>query len=258
MPPLPSYERPQEYVARQLRQAILDGEYAPGERLPIERELSEQFGVSRSAIRQALLILSHQGLVKVRSGAGGGPFVTRGSLPAAIAAFENVLISDPAAVEEFVQAKLIIEPAITGHVASSISAESLDLLRHNVAEFRKALRRKEDPTELALEFHSIIIRSSDNRYLSVILQLIGQTLDRLPAVPESGPVNQRQVLRDHEQLIEALERHDAEEARQLTTDHLEKIWHGRSPAGRKSRAGATDRLDASAVVDVPARKASAG
>lgn len=255
MLPLPSYERPQEYVARQLRQAILDAEYAPGERLPIERELSEHFGVSRSAIRQALLILSHQGLVKVRSGAGGGPFVTRGSLPAAIAAFENVLISDPAAVEEFIQAKLIIEPAITAHVASSISADTLDLLRQNVAQFRKALRRKEDPTELALEFHSIIIRSSGNRYLSVILQLIGQTLDRLPAPPDTGPVNQRQVLRDHEQLIDALERHEAEAARQLTTEHLEKIWHIPSPAGRRPKPRGTGGLAASTVVEAPTRAA---
>lgn len=227
----PLFERPQEYVARKLRQAILDGTYAAGDRLPIERDLSEDFGVSRSAIRQALLILTHQGLVKVRSGAGGGPFVTRGSLPSAIAAFENLLVSDPAAVEEFVQAKLILEPAINMHAATCISEEYLRLLRDNVARCHEALSRDADTRELAIEFHSIIIRSCDNRYLTVILELVSQTLNQLPDPPGSVPVDQRRVLRDHEQMIEAFEQHDLERVRRLTTEHLEQLWHGNAPGG---------------------------
>ena len=224
MAPNPSYERPQEYVARHLRQAILDGTHRIGERLPVERELSEQFGVTRSAIRQALLILSHQGLIKVRSGAGGGPFVAGGSLPAAIAAFENLLVSDPVAIEEFVEAKLIIEPAITGYAAGTITAEYVELLRENVAEHRDTIRRREDCTAIALAFHSLIVESSGSRYLSVIVELIGQTLERLPDPPGTSPVAQERILRDHEQLVDALEQRDAEQVRQLAAVHLQHIW----------------------------------
>lgn len=226
MTAVPAFQRPQEIIAGELRQAILEGRYSAGERLPIERELSDQFGVSRSAIRQALLILSSQGLVKVRSGAGGGPFVARGSLPVAIAAFENLLVHDDGAVEEFIQAKVIIEPAILSLAARSISGEHLGRLRDNVAAYREELRGGADATHLAMEFHSIIAESVGNRYLSVILELIGQTLDRLADRPAARSVDQEQVLRDHEQLLKALEDHDAETVRRLSTEHLEKIWHG--------------------------------
>ena len=225
MTAVPGFERPQESIARQLRQAILDGVYAPGERLPIERDLSLQFGVSRSAIRQALLILSHQGLIKVRSGAGGGPFVARGSLPAAIAAFENLLVSDEHAVEEFVQAKVTIEPAILALAAASISPEHLGRLRENVAASRALLQRGEDPTALAVEFHSVVAESIGNRYLSVILELIGQTLDRLTDRPGAPAVDLEQVVCDHEQMLEALEEHDAARVWRLSTEHLALIWH---------------------------------
>ncbi|WP_009478501.1 FadR/GntR family transcriptional regulator [Rhodococcus sp. JVH1] len=108
--------------------AILSRQYRPGERLPVERELIERFAVSRSAIRQALLILDQQGLVRVRPGVGGGPFVVREALPAAVAAFENVLAVDPDEVAEFARAKLVLEPAVNASAAESISDEQLATL----------------------------------------------------------------------------------------------------------------------------------
>lgn len=227
MRPVTPVERPHENVARQLREAILAGRYAPGERLPIERELSERFDVSRSIVRQALLILDQQGLIKVRSGAGGGPYVRLESLPAAVTALENMLLSDASAVDEFADMKLVIEPAISAFAAESISPEDLDLLRDNVEEFRAALDRGEEGVDLAVEFHSIVARSTGNRYLSMILDLLSQTFERLPVPEVRAPVDQRRVLREHQLLITAFESHDPEKARELSVQHLKGIWRHR-------------------------------
>lgn len=217
-------ERAHEAVARQLRDAILTGEYLPGERLPIERELSERFEVSRSVIRQALLLLDQQGLVRVRSGVGGGPFVTHETLPAAIAAFENLLAIDPTSVAEFAQAKLVIEPVVQAMAVASISEARIAVLEANIEETRRGLERGEDMTDLMIEFHSIMINSTENRFLALIVELMGRTLQRLPNVPGWQHVDPWQVLAEHESMLEALRQRDAEELHRLSVQHVSTIW----------------------------------
>jgi GntR family transcriptional repressor for pyruvate dehydrogenase complex len=65
-----------EQVADQLRELIVSGKLAPGERLPIESALAREFGVSRATIREALRVLAAQGLVRTAKGPAGGSFVT--------------------------------------------------------------------------------------------------------------------------------------------------------------------------------------
>ncbi len=224
MHPVSPPERQHEVVARRLREAILSGHYSAGERLPIERELVEQFGVTRSTVRQALLLLNQQGLVRVRSGVGGGPFVVHESLPAAIAAFENVLAVDPTTVAEFAKAKLVLEPAVNAMAAETISEERIAALVENIAETRRGLERGEQVTDTMIEFHSILVNSTGNRFLALVVELMGRALDRLPGVPDMTQVDQWEVLAEHEHMVEALRRHDADEVRKLTVAHLATLW----------------------------------
>ncbi|MGW2523489.1 FadR/GntR family transcriptional regulator [Streptomyces sp. NPDC001617] len=224
MKPVKHIERPHENVARQLRQAILDGTYAPGDRLPIERELSERFEVSRSMVRQALLVLEQQGLVRVRSGVGGGPFVAGPSLPAAVTALENLLTLDQSTVGEFARAKLVLEPVISAYAAESITPEDLDRLAANVDRTHEQIQRGEDITESAVEFHSILINSTRNRFLAVIVELLSRTLNRVPG-PPGGGFDPWRVLAEHQRILEALRRHEPDEVRRLTSEHVAGIWH---------------------------------
>ncbi|MEV6639499.1 FadR/GntR family transcriptional regulator [Amycolatopsis sp. NPDC051371] len=224
MHPVQPAEKPHEGVARQLRDTILSGRYRPGDRLPIERELCERFQVSRSVVRQALLILDQQGLVRVRSGVGGGPFVTQETLPAAIAAFENLLAVDPSAVAEFARAKVVLEPAVTAMAAKSITEDQIAALEANIAEARAGLERGEDVAALMIDFHSILVNFTANRFLALIVELMGRTLDRLPGMPDWEQTDPGQVLAEHERIVDALRRHDVEEVRRLTAEHVAAIW----------------------------------
>ena len=67
--------RPRAQVEAQIKEAILLGQFAPGDKLPPETELAEQFGVSRITVRDALRVLEARGLVRVKVGAMGGAFV---------------------------------------------------------------------------------------------------------------------------------------------------------------------------------------
>lgn len=202
----------------------MSGRYGPGERLPVERELSDRFAVSRSAVRQALLILDQQGLVRVRSGVGGGPFVTHETLPAAIAAFENMLAIDPTSVAEFAKAKLVLEPAATAMAAETISEEQIAALDASNTAVRASLERGEQARDKMIDFHSVLINSTGNRFLALVVELMGRALDRVPGVPDWSHIDPWQVLAEHERIVEALRRRDVEEVRELSATHLACIW----------------------------------
>lgn len=223
MLPVSQPERPHESVARQLRSAILDGTFAPGDRLPVERELSEQFQVSRSAVRQALLILDQQGLVRVKPGVGGGPFVAREPVPAAITAFENLVTADDSSAHEFIWAKIVLEPAVVALAAETISQAELEQLEVNLAQTREAADRGEDIVDLSSEFHSIIFRATRNRFLEVVLEILTRSFDRLPEEMVAS-ADQRCAIGDHAEILDALRRGASTEVRELMEKHLLRVW----------------------------------
>jgi DNA-binding FadR family transcriptional regulator len=225
MQPVRPAERRHETVARLLREDILRGTYRTGERLPIERELSERFEVSRSVIRQALLILDQQGLVRVRSGVGGGPFVTHDTMPAAVASFENMLAVDPTSVAEFLRAKYVLEPAINAMAAATITDEWIAALEDNIVATRAALERGESVVSRLIDFHVLLVSSTGNRFLALIVELMSRTLDRLPDTAGLRQLDAGQALTEHEAMLDALRRHDVDEVRELTRTHLAEIWH---------------------------------
>nr|EJI95771.1 hypothetical protein JVH1_6792 [Rhodococcus sp. JVH1] len=74
-----------------------------------------------------------------------------------------------------------------------------------------------------IEFHSILINSTRNRFLALVVELMGRTLDRLN-LPDLQPENRWRMLEEHKRMLEALRRHDAEEVRSLTVAHLCGVW----------------------------------
>ena len=231
MQPVPPPERPHESVARQIRGAILDGTYGPGDRLPVERELSERFEVSRSVVRQALLILDQQGLVRVKPGVGGGPFVAREPMPAAVTAFENLMTADDVSVNEFIRAKIVLEPAVAGFAAETISATDLERLEDNLARTREAADRGDDVTSLSVEFHSILFRATGNRFLEVVLEILTRSFDRLPAATVAA-ADLDCTIDDHAEMLGAIRGGASAEVRDLMEKHLLRVWRVAFPPVR--------------------------
>jgi len=94
-----------EEVALQLRAMFTGGHLRPGDRLPPERELSQQLGVSRSALREALRTLEISGVIQLRKGRNGGAFITRGNFDAVTANFRDLLTLGNLKFEELAEAR---------------------------------------------------------------------------------------------------------------------------------------------------------
>src|SRR5947208_2585064 len=96
-------------IADQIRGAIVSGRVPPGDRLPPERELAEQFGVSRVTVRDALRSLEAMGLLEVKVGARGGAFVTAPSGSIMGQTMSDMMMMSALTPEDVVEARLVIE-----------------------------------------------------------------------------------------------------------------------------------------------------
>lgn len=213
-------------VARQLRDAILAGQYQPGDRLPTELELAGEFGVSRAVIRQATMNLEHQGLVEVQVGAGGGTFVMEPGIEAVLRAFENLFRRGGVAVEDYLSAKRLLEPAITGAVAESVTPQQLDRLHENVQRSWRKLQDGADDAEMlrvSLEFHNLLAESTANPVLEAVMLAVVAMADRVPAFRTPARTNWQQVLSEHDELLAALRVHEAPRFSAMMRQHLDSV-----------------------------------
>jgi GntR family transcriptional repressor for pyruvate dehydrogenase complex len=159
-----------EEIVLQLKQSILIGSFKPGDKLPTERELVEQFRVSRVAIREALRTLENSGFIVTRQGANGGAYVTDLSFEFLANAFVDLFLADKISIPELHRVRLIIEPEIAKLAAAAITPEYAERLK-------KALEAEEVPTSSLLEdikiktaVHYILAEMCGNRFLEAIVR----------------------------------------------------------------------------------------
>lgn len=163
-------------LADELRARILSGELAEGERLPVEEDLTAQFGVARTTLREALRVLESQGLVTIRRGRGGGPVVTHPDLAPISVALGISLQLQGTTVSDLDEARRLIEPQIAGRLADRRRPEDLEALRTAVDVAAEAAERG-DAMAFALaaaDVHEALVESSGNTTLSTLTKLLQQ------------------------------------------------------------------------------------
>ena len=107
-------------IVDQIRKAILGGDLKPGDRLPPEKELAENFGVSKASLREAFRALEALGLLEVRQGMSGGAFVIEVDMETARNNLFNYIFFQNPAIHEFTELRALIEPAAAGSCFSTI------------------------------------------------------------------------------------------------------------------------------------------
>src|ERR671939_458481 len=129
-------------IAEQIRNAILEGRVRSGERLSPERELAEQFGVSRVTVRDALRILEAMGLIEVRVGARGGAFVTAPTGSVVGQTMSDMMLMSALTAEDIVEARLILELGTVTLACARATDEDLARVRALCERSREELEAK--------------------------------------------------------------------------------------------------------------------
>jgi DNA-binding FadR family transcriptional regulator len=214
-------------VVAQIREAILSGKVKPGDRLPTERDMAQQFGVSRVTIRDALRALEAGGLIRVKIGGGGGPYVTQPDIGVLRDSLGAHFQLHGATLRELAEARMALETT-----AARLAAERAT--EADLASLKAALTPSQ-PTStasLSLDFHTTLVAASHNRALLIMFSatraLIQEAFDALHARQPDMAETARRV---HTALYEAIAERDADRAVRLMREHMLDF------AARAERAG---------------------
>ncbi len=205
-------------IADSIAADIEGGKYKLGDRLPTERDLAEQFGVSRPTLREAMIALEMLGMIEARHGLG--IYVTRTQLPIMASSFDFQI-----GAFELIEARRLFEGEACALAATTIDDEQLAEL-----ERLMALMGHEDEMEAEAadrEFHLTIARATGNGAITATVENLWELRSRSPLArailtrARGGALTPR--IQEHAEVLEALRRRDPAAARQAMRHHLERV-----------------------------------
>jgi DNA-binding FadR family transcriptional regulator len=209
-------------IAEQLRALISKGEFKPGERLPAERDLAKQMGVSRPSVREALIALEVEGWVEVRT--GSGVFVLERS--AQRNGHDTKVPETEWGPLELIRARRVIEGEIAALAAAHAKRKDCTAIRNAIDLMQQDTERGIAPLAGDRAFHTAIAQAAGNTVLVDTVQMFwdarrGPLFERLGDYFESVP-SWRTAIGEHEAILEAIRAHDAEGARTAMQAHMDR------------------------------------
>lgn len=215
-------------VAEAIKSWVVEESMAPGDRLPNEAELIERFGMAKGTIREAMRILEAEGLVKTRTGPGGGSFVHEVSEARARALLGNYFYFKDLTISNIYQIRILLEPEMVAGLAGKLSPDQLQALTENLARYEEPPRDAEEERAqhvASLDFHALLAGYSENTLLGFLIGFMAQMLADLTVyrrLYEPRNYDLWRVGRDHQvALVRALRLGDAEAARAIMKEHME-------------------------------------
>lgn len=218
--PIGRAKRKQDVTVRLItifKQLIAEGVLKPGGRVPAERELAENFGVSRSSLRQALKVLEIMGVISQR--VGDGTYVNSDASSLLGEPLEFLILLDGISFHELMEARLIVEPELTARAAQRSSPEDIARIKRELTAMEKAGSDHRMFVEHDLQFHSAIFEAAGNRVCTSMFSVVHRALDKLITIT-SQIVEHEHTLALHRRIFAAICKRDPEEARRRMTAHL--------------------------------------
>jgi DNA-binding FadR family transcriptional regulator len=208
LPARKKYRNLAQGVVEELSARIRRSEFNPGDKLPPEAAIMEEYGVSRTVVREAISQLQAAGLVQTRHGIGTDSVVT---------------VRDVLAILEL---RISMETEAAWLAASRRTVEQVARMGEALGEMQRALVNGRTSVEADVRFHQLIAEATDNRYFVELLGQLGSAIiprARLnpPGLGEDKPTDYlERVNREHEDIYKAILRRDPEAARAAMRTHL--------------------------------------
>jgi GntR family transcriptional repressor for pyruvate dehydrogenase complex len=211
-----------EQIVQQIEESILKGVLKPGDQLPAERELAQRFGVSRTAVREAVKALREKGLVEAYS--GRGTFITDGTSQVIRQSLDLMTrIGQQEGSMHLTELRQMLEPQIAALAATRIEGQLLATMREAVVVMDRSLHDPDAYIEADLDFHLALAEAAGNPLvLSLLDSIVGLLREQRRRIfevdggPERGQFH-------HKRVLEAIEQRDPEKTRAAMRDHLEQV-----------------------------------
>jgi GntR family transcriptional repressor for pyruvate dehydrogenase complex len=211
-----------EQIVQQVEESIRKGAMKPGDQLPPERELAQQFGVSRTAVREAVKALREKGHVEAYP--GRGTFITDGTSHAIKQSLDRLIrIGQPEGSGFLAEVREILEPEIASLAAVRADAQDIAAMREPISVMDAARKDSDTFIEADLDFHLALAEAAANPLiLSLIDSIVGLLREQRTRIflVEGGPERGQY---HHKRILEAIEHHDPVGAREAMKAHLRQV-----------------------------------
>jgi DNA-binding FadR family transcriptional regulator len=227
------------FVVDELANEIIRGGYPEGEILPTEPALCEQFGFSRTVIREALKMLEERGLVRVEQGRGTTvqPRHRWNLLDPVVLRIALVYDDDLTLLDDLVEVRMLLEREMASAAAARLSRDELAALAATIDEMERSYDDYERFRTFDQEFHAIVMKASGNEVGLTIVRSIHRQGDETPPLAGSSTRTQlERTTREHKGIYEALAAGDGDLAGDRIAAHIESAWAERRRKGRKKRS----------------------
>lgn len=209
-----------------IRNLIVQTPYNPGDRLPPEREIAEMLDVTRTVVREALIMLEIKGLVEVRRGAG--IYVLDNAVGEGAAESADINHCNDAGPFELLQARQLLESNIAAFAAKMATRADIDNLKRIIEQEQRAIAANDTSQDNARLFHLVLAGATQNQMLLATVERIWLQMDSSPLwqqfnVHIASRAYRLKWLGDRQTLLAALRRRDVMGAWQAMWQHLENV-----------------------------------
>lgn len=239
-----------EEIAQQIRTELAQGRLKVGTRLPSERALSEQFGVSRNTLREALRSLEHAGLIRLQKGATGGAFISGRSGDAIATGLMDMYHMGAIQPAQLTEARIWLESILVREACARATPADIEALGNNIDAAEEATRKNDFPARAAtnLEFHRILARMTGNPIMVIVMNGVLNVLAEF--IGQVGHSDNAYVMPSRRRFLKHLSARDSDAAvaemesilKRLQRSYLSKMEGGaeeeaaEAPAAAKTRA----------------------
>ncbi len=210
-------------IVDQIRENILAGKLKPGDRLPSEKELSIEFGVSKASLREALRALESLGMLEVKQGMSGGAFVKEVDLETARNNMFNYIFFQNPSIGEFTQLRTLIEPQVAEIAAHKITDADLAYLEDNLNRTRETMDSGPFYYDLDTKFHHRIAQISGNRLICFVIDSLKNAIVQIKLQLELDRDFSIRVYKAHMRIFDALRKRDPQTARAEMHRHIVEV-----------------------------------
>lgn len=214
-------DRLYQQVVKQIQDLIIGGELRPGDRLPSETELCEQFGVSRTVIREATKCLAERGLLSAEP--GRGTFVTAMSHRDLSSSIDLFVKSSEVSDRNLIEARELLEVKIVELAAERAQPEHLVRMQLALEQMNRSVESMEDYISADLEFHMALAEATQN---DIFLALISSLIDGLQDVRRTSAEERSGLLlaqRHHRLIYECVRDGVPDRAAEAMREHLQEV-----------------------------------
>lgn len=211
-----------EQVVDAVMNRILNGDLKPADALPSENELAQQFGVSRTVIREAMKVLEAWGLVEIGRGRGRGAVVASNSLRVYSNIMSMASRQQKTTLRELMEVRQVLEVAIAGMAAERATDADRAAMRRALDLMHSTPDKAEGYVDADLAFHRALADAAHNTLLNFILDSVAELSRLSRQVSFRGPQRVEVAIAAHEAIYRAVAAGDPDAARAAMRRHLDQ------------------------------------